>query len=209
MPNVADTVSNSATANGIGMADVGVAAAISVNAIASTADASIAANRNVTSTAQLVSVRGNVAADVGAEADATAVLSATAVGAAIAVNAPNVDNLATIGAGLGQVAFKLWQAKKRRGIATQLGAFLSEGNDLLKEISKRPRDDPPSRECEEWIDRVAAYLDDQIGPGYRVRFNDFSGMTFFSGGDGKAKYRDAIDGRMRRLHGFIAEITNQ
>ncbi|MDZ4784059.1 MAG: hypothetical protein SGJ19_27745, partial [Planctomycetia bacterium] len=99
VPNVADTVSDSATSNGIGMGQVGVAAAISVNAITSTADASIAANRNVTATTLQVSVRGNVEADIGAEADATAVLSATAVGAAIAVNAPNIDNLATIGAG--------------------------------------------------------------------------------------------------------------
>jgi len=41
----------------------------------------------------------------------------------------------------------------------------------------------------------------------KVRLNDFTGMTFYGDGSDKSKFEKSIDGRIRRLHEFLAELS--
>ena len=42
---------------------------------------------------------------------------------------------------------------------------------------------------------------------YKIRLNDFTGMTFYGDGSDKSKFEKSIDGRIRRLHEFLAELS--
>jgi hypothetical protein len=64
----------------------------------------------------------------------------------------------------------------------------------------------PIADHNEWVARVEAYLRASIGDDYAVRFGDFSGMVFFGDGSERARMRQSLEGRSRRLHEFLSEL---
>lgn len=81
-----------------------------------------------------------------------------------------------------------------------LGAFLAEANSLLAAHNGR---DMPERDYQNWHARLEEYITRELDSSYNARLNDFSGMTFFSGG---GIFRNAIVGHCQRLNEFIKEL---
>jgi hypothetical protein len=86
----------------------------------------------------------------------------------------------------------------------QLAIFLTEAQRLRGRLDEEPL---PVRAHNEWMDRVGAYLRQNLGKAYEVRFNDFSGMTFYGDGSERSQMSSSIDGRSRRLNDFISELS--
>jgi hypothetical protein len=86
----------------------------------------------------------------------------------------------------------------------QLAAFLAEGQRLRTRLDEVPL---PVGDHNEWVNRVGDYLRHNLGRSYEVRFNDFSGMTFYGDGSERSKMSRSIEGRSRRLNEFISELS--
>jgi hypothetical protein len=85
----------------------------------------------------------------------------------------------------------------------QLGAFLLEAHSL----SARANEDPgPLAAHNEWVARVESYLAEALDSSYVARFRDFQGMTFHVSNPNSG-LKKSLDGRSRRLHEFIAELS--
>lgn len=91
-------------------------------------------------------------------------------------------------------------------LATELSAFITEGQQLRARLDENPL---PIREHNEWVDRVGEFLKENVGVAYEVRLNDFSGMTFYGDGTERSNFSRSIEGRLRRLHEFISEIAQK
>jgi hypothetical protein len=63
--------------------------------------------------------------------------------------------------------------------ADRLGAFLAEAQRLRARLEETPL---PISDHNDWVNRVTAYLRENLGEACAVRFSDFSGMQFY--GDG-------------------------
>ena len=92
----------------------------------------------------------------------------------------------------------------RRQRAEKLAAFLKEAENLRQRLEESPL---PIRDHNEWVERVSQYLKENLGTAYEIRFGDFSGMTFYGDGSERSKMSRSIEGRSRRLHEFIAEVS--
>jgi hypothetical protein len=92
----------------------------------------------------------------------------------------------------------------RQQQTAKLADFIKEAQKLRQRLDEKPL---PIRDHNEWVARVSKYLRGNLGSAYKVRFGDFSGMTFYSDGSGKSKMSQSIDGRSRRLHEFISELS--
>jgi hypothetical protein len=86
----------------------------------------------------------------------------------------------------------------------QLAIFLTEAQRLRGRLDEEPL---PVRAHNEWVDRVGAYLRQNLGKAYEVRFSDFGGMTFYGDGSERSQMSRSIDGRSRRLSEFISELS--
>ncbi|TAK89878.1 MAG: hypothetical protein EPO06_10725 [Burkholderiaceae bacterium] len=88
--------------------------------------------------------------------------------------------------------------------AEKLASFIVEGQRLRERLSEVP---PPVGEHNAWVERVNDYLRTNVGAAYEVRFGDFSGMTFYGDASERSNMSRSIEGRSRRLHEFIAELS--
>ncbi|NGZ09474.1 MAG: hypothetical protein CV088_08800 [Nitrospira sp. LK70] len=86
----------------------------------------------------------------------------------------------------------------------RLAVFLREAEGLRKRVGETPL---PIAEHNAWVDRMSAYFAEQDAEEYLVRLSDFSGMTFYGDGSERSRMSNSIDGRSRRLHEFIKEIS--
>ncbi len=84
----------------------------------------------------------------------------------------------------------------------KLSGFIKEAQLLRKRLNENPL---PIKDHNEWVERVNKYLKENLGSAYEVRFNDFSGMTFYGDNSEKSKMSRSLEGRSRRLHEFISE----
>jgi hypothetical protein len=95
-------------------------------------------------------------------------------------------------------------AAERKLQTEMLAGFVQEAQAFRAQLNKLPL---PVAEHNAWVARVEAWLRDNFGAAYAVRFSDFSGMTFYGDGSEKSKMARSLDGRSRRLHEFIAELS--
>lgn len=95
---------------------------------------------------------------------------------------------------------------ERRHQAEKLATFIQEAQALRARLDQTPL---PVTDHNTWVARVEAWLRDSLGAAYVVRFRDFSGMTFYGDSSEKSKMSKSLDGRSRRLHEFIAELSRQ
>jgi len=93
---------------------------------------------------------------------------------------------------------------ERKLQAEKLAAFIQEAQAFRAQLDKVPL---PVAEHNAWVARVEAWLRDNLGVAYAVRFSDFSGMTFYGNGSEKSNMSRSLEGRSRRLHEFIAELS--
>ncbi len=94
----------------------------------------------------------------------------------------------------------------RQERSTALARFIREGQQLRTRLNERPL---PIQDHNEWVDHTGTYLQDNLGPAYEVRLNDFSGMVFYGDGSERSQMSKSIEGRLRRLHEFLHEINRQ
>lgn len=85
----------------------------------------------------------------------------------------------------------------------RLSEFIREGQTLRARSSENPL---PIEDHNTWVDHNSSYLIGENKAPYETRLRDFSGMVFYVDGSEKSKYERSIDGRIRRLHEFLAEI---
>jgi hypothetical protein len=90
-----------------------------------------------------------------------------------------------------------------REIREHLAEFVSEATSLLDRQGENPL---PVQEHNDWVGKVEAFLGNTLDQSYVVRFNNFSGMTFYSNGSDSANFRNTIEGHIRRLNEFIQEL---
>ena len=85
-----------------------------------------------------------------------------------------------------------------------LGEFLEE----CSVIQNRTDSDPlPIDDANDWIERVDAFLLNQLDRSYVARFSNFSGMVFHGDGSQRSNLRNALQGRSRRMHEFLQEFV--
>jgi len=120
------------------------------------------------------------------------------------------DYLPTVGAGIGTVVFvglalflHTRKAHTPHALREQLAKFLAEAQQLRTRLDEVPL---PVNDHNEWVNRVGAYLEKNLGNVFVVRFSDFSGMVFYGSGSEKSKMSNSLEGRSRRLHDFISEL---
>lgn len=94
------------------------------------------------------------------------------------------------------------QLKQER--STALAQFLTEAQQLRSRLHEVPL---PITDCNDWDERVAQYLRENLGSSYEVRFRDFSGMVFYGQNSDKSRMERFLDGRTRRLHEFLQELA--
>jgi hypothetical protein len=95
------------------------------------------------------------------------------------------------------------QLKERQRRREQLATILTEAQQLRTRLNE---DRLLVGEHNAWIDRVCEYLRNNLGKAYEVRFNDFSGMSFYGDGSERSKMSNSIEGRSRRLTEFMSEL---
>ena len=88
--------------------------------------------------------------------------------------------------------------------AEKLASFIVEGQKLRARLDESPL---PIAEHNAWVEQANEYLRANLGAAYEVRFGDFSGMTFYGNASDRSKISRSIDGRSRRLHEFISELS--
>ncbi len=93
------------------------------------------------------------------------------------------------------------QLKQER--STALAQFVTEAQQLRGRLNEKPL---PIADHNKWVDRTSEYLRDHLGAAYAVRFNDFSGMTFFGDASEKSQMSRSLNGRTQRLFEFIREL---
>jgi len=100
-----------------------------------------------------------------------------------------------------------WRNNQKHKHGERLADFLTEAQQLQKRINEVPL---PIKEHNDWVDSVNEYLHKNLSKTYEVRFNDFSGMTFYAVGslsENQNKMSRSLDGRSRRLNEFMSELS--
>jgi|GEM_PF-3002155 len=85
----------------------------------------------------------------------------------------------------------------------KITSFVAEGHQL---VSRLDEEKLPIEEINNWASNVENYLRLKLDESFASRFNDFSGMVFYGNGSEKSKHKNAIDGHLRRLNQFLAEL---
>ena len=86
----------------------------------------------------------------------------------------------------------------------RLSDFITDGSSLRNRSDEVPL---PVEDHNNWIGQMNTYFEEAGKTEYKVRLNDFTGMTFYGDGSDKSKFEKSIDGRIRRLHEFLAELS--
>jgi hypothetical protein len=118
-----------------------------------------------------------------------------------------VLGIATLLGGLAAVVYfrdRWWGTTASTSTSSQqhrerLGEFLAEAQQLRSHLS--------IAEHNAWVERVNEFLRTNLGKSYEARFSDFSGMTFYSDSSERSQMSRSLDGRCRRLHEFMAEMS--
>ena len=122
------------------------------------------------------------------------------------------DFIPTVISGISAVAFatiaaylqKLNDRSIRYGIQRgKIAAFIREAHTLLSKLNEEPL---PILALNQWVESTTQYLKTELDESFAVRFSDFSGMTFYGDGSEKSWFKNAIDGRIRRLNQFLSEL---
>ncbi len=109
-----------------------------------------------------------------------------------------------LGIGIARRAISHNREKVQFKYATKLAEFIDSGNVLRLKIDEDPL---PIEEHNDWIAEIETYLRKSRKPHCVTRLSDFSGMTFYGDGSDRSKFRNSIDGRVRRLHEFIRDAN--
>jgi hypothetical protein len=94
------------------------------------------------------------------------------------------------------------QKDRKRAAKDALGAFVNEGNNLLRDSRERDVE----AEALEWATRCRDLIRSTFGLGEAALFLDDSGYTFFSDGSAGDRMRNFIVGRTRRLGELIPRV---
>lgn len=81
--------------------------------------------------------------------------------------------------------------------------FIAEGHLLAAKINE---EELPTEGLNNWVSNVEEYLILNLDKSFASRLNDFTGMVFYGNGSEKSKFKNAIDGRVRRLNQFLTEL---
>ena len=123
------------------------------------------------------------------------------------------DIVSTILSGLAAAAFAIIaiylhrlndRSSRYRAHREKLASFIKEAHAILARLNEQPL---PIGDYNEWVERVVKFLTESLDESYAVRFNDFSGMTFYGDGSERSRLKNAIDGRIRRLNEFLPELN--
>lgn len=96
------------------------------------------------------------------------------------------------------------RSKRNRETREALARFLKEGEALAARANENP---PPIAEHNAWVSRVEQFLTASLDASYTARFSNFYGMTLYASSNANSGYKASIDGRSRRLHEFLAELS--
>ena len=86
----------------------------------------------------------------------------------------------------------------------RLAGFIEESQQLRERLNETPL---PIQDVDDWINRVITYLQQNLDNSHTIRFGDFTGMVFYSDGSEASRLKTQIDGRTRRLHEFLSELS--
>jgi len=134
------------------------------------------------------------------------------LGTLLVIIEPIITLSSLIIAGIGLIQWlkpsKRLQSEKKlefnKTIREKLANFIEEGQSLRRRIGEEPL---PVKDHNEWVDRLINYLKANLGKDYIIRLSDFTGFTFYGNSSEKSKYSNSIDGRIKRLHEFISEMS--
>jgi hypothetical protein len=90
--------------------------------------------------------------------------------------------------------------------ANAVSAFIEEGRRLMSRQMESPL---PVQDHNEWVERMDSYFRKLGRHDFAVRLGDFSGFTFYGDGSERSRYSMGIDGRLRRLHEFLRELSQK
>lgn len=124
------------------------------------------------------------------------------------------DYVATALSALGAVLFAIVSVvlHKANDRSARFQKVRERLTDLLKQaealIARKSEEPLPIAEVNDWIDRATKEVETLLDASYAARLNNFTGYVFYTDGSEKSKYRNAIDGRMRRLMEFLKELQD-
>jgi hypothetical protein len=96
------------------------------------------------------------------------------------------------------------QKDRKRAAKDALGAFMNEGNKLVRDCRERDVE----TDALAWATRCRDLIRDTFGSGEAALFLDDSGYTFFSNGSARDRVRNFIIGRTRRLGELLPRVDH-
>jgi hypothetical protein len=96
----------------------------------------------------------------------------------------------------------------KRGIRQDLGQFLEEGQQIEVKCANQ-KEDAPIQEAEEWAERVATYLAQELGEDYAISFYSSDGLPVGFSSISSLQHRKVsgfIGNRLARLNEFLREF---
>lgn len=99
--------------------------------------------------------------------------------------------------------------KRKKQIRQKLGDFLKEGQ-LISRKCYENNTEAPSKEADQWCEKVYSYLNDTLGSDYSERFQSHQGLSpGFTTLSGEHAHVEAwLRTRLARLNEFLAELTS-
>jgi len=95
----------------------------------------------------------------------------------------------------------------RRTTRETLGRLIQEAEALRADCRSDRYNQETARRINEWIEGATEILGSLLDGSYRVRFNNHTGMTFFGDASEHSRASVRLQGHVRRLHEFLAELT--
>ncbi len=96
----------------------------------------------------------------------------------------------------------------KRGIRQDLGQFLGEGQQIKVKCANE-KEDAPGQEADEWAERVATYLAQELGEDYANTFYSNDGLPMGFSSISSLKHRNVsgfMSNRLARLNEFLREL---
>ena len=102
---------------------------------------------------------------------------------------------------------KLDDRAKRRVIREQLGKFLADGEQFKRTSLEEVGVPPPSKEVNQWAEKVSQYLEKEVSRADAVQFLNPPMLPFYTFGIPPA-HENIVNGMERRL-AVLRQITRQ
>jgi hypothetical protein len=99
---------------------------------------------------------------------------------------------------------------KQKQVREQLGSFIEEG-DRLMDSCRIQANTPPTKEIEQWRERVVDFLEANLGHSFVVRFRDRTGVTLTELMIADADHQNAwtmVYFYVARLHEFSRQLPS-